>query len=410
LNRLFAFAWLVVIGSNGAQYYSQEAPYEAAVILAGTAYFLFVFHREVLRLVFSKDYLLVLLMLVVPILIMLLSDRSFERVAYIGDICVLLVFVVATVLALQADLDRTLTIAAFVIVAVGAALNLYELFIENNVWSTAPGRSAGFYGNPNISSEALLGYGLVFLTARVAKLRIVDLILMALVIVGVFASFSRAGILVSLVLLTAAALMRVQRKHIPRIAVGGMAILLLAFAFASYVVRNVDLSEDATVRISSLIEAWGVGDYRENRGLTALAWLELAMENPLVGAGVGTIYGEMTEGPHNMFVAMMVDYGVFGLAVYILIILRLMFLARSANRNYSGILWLIGGWLVLFGFASHNLLSNTATIPLIGFALARAYQIQSSVQSSELIYDFAFRRTRSGSNDQPRVSPSRGRL
>lgn len=409
LNRLFAFAWLVVIGSNGAQYYSQEAPYEAAVILAGTAYFLFVFHREVLRLVFSKDYLLVLLMLVVPILLMLLSDRSFERVAYIGDICVLFVFVVVTVLALQADLDRTLAIAAFVIVAVGAALNLYELFLQNNFWSTAPGRSAGLYVNPNISSEALLGYGLVFLTARVAKLTIVDLILMALVIVSVFASFSRAGILVSLVLLTAAALMRVQRKHIPRVAVGGMAILLLAFAFASYVVRNVDLSEDATVRISSLIEAWGVGDYRENRGLTALAWLELAMENPLVGAGVGTIY-EMTEGPHNMFVAMMVDYGVFGLAVYILIILRLMFLACSANRNYSGILWLIGGWLVLFGFASHNLLSNTATIPLMGFALARAYQIQSSVQSSELIYDFALRRTRSGSNDQPRVSPSRGRL
>ena len=143
---------------------------------------------------------------------MLLSDRSFDRAIYTSHIFVLLVFVVASVLALQADLDRTLAVAAFVIVAVGAALNLYELFVQNNVWSIAPGRSAGFYGNPNLSSEALLGYGLIFLTARAGKLRIVDLILMALVVVGVFATFSRAGILASLVLLPAAALMRVQRE------------------------------------------------------------------------------------------------------------------------------------------------------------------------------------------------------
>ena len=60
---------------------------------------------------------------------------------------------------------------------------------------------------------------------------------MALVVVGVFATFSRAGILASLVLLTAAALMRVQREYMPRIVVGAVAISLLAFAFASYVVR-----------------------------------------------------------------------------------------------------------------------------------------------------------------------------
>jgi hypothetical protein len=379
MNRLFAFAWLVIIGSNGAQYYSEEAAYQGAVILAGAAYFVFVFHRELQRLVFSKDYLLVLLMLVVPFLLMLLSERSFERSAYTSQIANALVFVVASVLALRADLDRTLAIAAFVIVAVGAALNLYELFLQNNVWSTAPGRSAGFYVNPNISSEALLGYGLAFLTARIGKPRIVDLAMTALVVAGVFATFSRTGILASLVLLTAAALMRVQRESAPRIVVGAVAISLLAYAFASYVVRNVDLSEDATVRISSLIEAWGVGDYREDRGLTALASLELAMENPLVGAGVGTIY-EMPEGPHNMFIAMMVDYGIVGLIVYLVIIIRLILFARRAGRDVSGTVLVYVAWLIIFSFTSHNLLGETANIPLMGFALARAYQVQSSAQ------------------------------
>ncbi len=42
---------------------------------------------------------------------------------------------------------------------IGVALNLYELFVQNNIWSVAPGRSAGFYINPNVSGEALVGYG-----------------------------------------------------------------------------------------------------------------------------------------------------------------------------------------------------------------------------------------------------------
>src|SRR5262245_1343147 len=133
-NKLFAFAWLFIIGSNGAQSYSQDAAYQAAVILAGAAYFGFVFRRELLRLLFFKEYLLVLLLLVVPILLMLYSDRSFDRGAYTSHVAQALAFVVASVLALQAELKRTLRIATFVIVAVGASLNLYELFLQNNVW------------------------------------------------------------------------------------------------------------------------------------------------------------------------------------------------------------------------------------------------------------------------------------
>jgi O-antigen ligase len=383
MNRLFAFVWLVIIGSNGAEYYSEGAPYLGAVILAGAAYFVFVFQRELVRLVFFKDYLLVLSMLVLPILLMLLSDRSFERGAYTSYISVAVVFVVASMLALRPDLDQTMALAAFSIVAVGAALNLYELFVQNNVWSIAPGRSAGFYVNPNISAEALVGYGLVFLLARSEKFNMVDLILMSLVVMGVFATFSRAGILASLVLLTSATLMRAQRKHMPRIVLGGVAISLLAFAFASYVFSNLDLSEDATVRVLSLVESGGVGDYREDRGLTALASLELAMENPLLGAGVGTIY-EMPEGPHNMFLAMMVDYGIVGLIAYLVIVIRLILIVRGADRKISGTILFFVAWLVIFSFASHNLLGNTANIPLMGFALARAYQIQYSRRGRQI--------------------------
>jgi O-Antigen ligase len=377
MNRLFAFAWLVIVGTNVAEYYSEAAAYSGAVILAGAAYFLFAFRRELLRLACSVDYLLVLAILVVPILLMLVSDRSFERGSYTSHVATALGFVVASVLVLRPELDRTLTIAAFAIVAVGVALNLYELFVENNVWSIAQGRSAGFYINPNISAEALVGYGLVFLLGRSTRFIIADLILTAFVLVGVFATFSRTGILASLVLLTSAILMRAERRHMPRIVFGGVVVALLSFAFAYFVVHNLDLSEDATVRILSLVESGGVGDYGEDRGLAAQDALHLAMENPVLGAGVGTIY-DMSEGPHNMFLAMMVDYGIVGLLVYLVMIVRLIQIARGADRDASGMILFVVAWLVIFGFASHNLLRNTVTIPLIGFALGRAYQIQCS--------------------------------
>jgi O-antigen ligase len=387
MNSLLAFAWLVSIGTNAANYYSGEAPYQGAVILAGAVYFLFVFQRDLLRLVLYKDYLLVLSMFVLPLLLMLLSDRSFDRGAYISQIGNSLVFLVASVLALQADLDRPLTIATFVIVAVGASLNLYELFIANNAFSGAPGRSAGFYGNPNFSSESLLGYGLICLTARIGKLRIVDLIVMALVVVGVFATFSRGGIVAGVVLLPAAALMRVQRQSVARLVVGAVAILLLAFAFSSYVVHNLELSKDATERFLSLIEVGGVGDYETARGSAASTALELIAEDPVFGAGVLTIY-QLPEGPHNMFLAMMVEYGILGLILYLVVLIRLVVTARRAGHELSGIIWVYVGWLIIFSFVTHNLLS-IAGIPLMGFALARAYQIQSSANRSELIDDFA---------------------
>jgi O-Antigen ligase len=375
MNSLFAFVWLVAIGTNGVNYYSQEAPLQAALILMGAAYFLFVFQRELLRLGSFNDYLLVLLMLILPLLLMLLSDRPFERGVYTSLICVLLVFVVTSVVALRADLEQALTIAAFVIVAVGATLNLYELLVANNVWSTAPGRSAGFYINPNSSSEALLGYGLIFLTARIGKLKIVDLILSALVVVGVCATFSRAGILASLVLLPAAALMRVQRASVPGLVVGAVAMSLLAFAFFSYVVSHLDLSKDATKRIESLFEEGGVGDYERDRGGAASAALDVIAEYPVFGAGVRSA-GELPEGPHNMFLAMMVDYGIGGLIVYLVVIIRLILIARHADRSLSATVLAFVAWLVIFSLSSHNMLEYSPTIPFMGFALARAFEIE----------------------------------
>ena len=375
MNNLLAFVWLVIIGTNGAQVYSDEQwHYQGWIILAGALYFSFVYQVQFLRLLLFKDFQLVLLLLALPILLMLFSDRSFDRGDYTSQIGIVLVFVVASTIALRDDFDRVLAMAAFVIVAIGTALNLYELFIENNVWSGAPGRSAGFYRNPNISGEALVGYGLIFMLARSGKLRIADLLVTAMALAGVIATFSRGGILAGPLLLAAAVAMRAQTKHMPGIVAGGIALSLLSFGFFSYIFQNLDLSEDASVRVFSLIDSFGVGDYEADRGELAMVSFNLAMESPITGLGAGTI-SRMVQGPHNMFIAVLVESGMVGVVIYFASIIRLTLVALRAERAYSGRILLVVGWLIVFSFVSHTLLSNAGTIPLLGFAVARACQI-----------------------------------
>jgi O-Antigen ligase len=378
LTKVVAFAWLVIIGTNVAGYYSYTAEiyYQGMIVLAGAVYFMFIFHKDLLRLIVFEDYLLVLLVLVTPIALALLSSNSFERAAYTTPIAVILVFVSTSILALRKDLNDSLIFSTFTILSIGAVLNLYELFVEHNTWSTAPGRSAGLYVNPNISSGALVSYGLATLSARLGRLRAVDLIIMILVLVGVFSTFSRSGILASLVLLSAAILVRARREDSWRVIVAGVGVTIVFILFGAYVFLYMDLSLDAALRIMSLLNSGGIGDYQGGRGYAAENALELVTKDPIFGAGVGTV-SQMEEGPHNMFVAMLVDYGAIGLIVYLLVFIRLALTAVRADRTVSGPIWLFLGWLTIFGFASHDLMTQTATIPLMGFALGRAYTIQS---------------------------------
>ncbi|MEO8216235.1 MAG: O-antigen ligase family protein [Acidobacteriota bacterium] len=380
-NKVFAFVWLVIIGSDVAIANSDRIALQGPIILAGTAYFLFIHRRELLRLLSFGDFLFAFSLLSLPVVLTLINRffdlatvRSTERSgSFFASVA--LVFLVATVLSLPLDFRRTLVRAAFTIVSIATALNLYELFIQNNRWSEAPGRSAGFYTNPNVSAEALVGYGLVVLLGRAGKLTIADFLAVSMVGVGVFTTFSRTGILLAVVLLSAAMVARTEPKHVVRVAFIAAAGAVFCLTFAFLVLQHVKLSGDAAVRIASLIERGGIGDYEKDRGEVAMVALNIGLEHPILGAGLGTIF-EMPVGPHNMFVAMFVDYGIFGLLAYVLVLARLVIISWHADRKWSALLWFLAAWHVGFSFASHNLLSDAETIPLLGFAISRACQVK----------------------------------
>jgi O-antigen ligase len=379
--RALAFAWLVALGTNVAGYHSGSLPWQGALLLAGAAIAGVAYHRDLMRLVFDGDFVLVLAVLAVPAALMLVSDRAFARGDYTSQAGVVLAFVTAATLAMRAALDRTLVAAAFAIVLVAAALNVYELFVENNRWSVAPGRSAGFYVNPNIAAEALVGYGLVVLTLRTGRLRLADYLTMVLVVVGTFATFSRAGIVASILLLAGAVVLRGERGRTFRALAGTAAVALAGVAFGVFVVDTLELSDDAMVRVLSLLEEGGIGDYGEARGEATGAALDLIALHPWLGNGVGAI-GEMPEGPHNMVLGMMVEYGLPGLVAYVAVVVRLVLAAVRAPRPLAAPVLALAAWLALFSLTSHNLLGNPMTIPLLGFAVARAWRASAPAARS----------------------------
>ena len=370
-----ALLWLVLLGTNATGYYSETElyPYTAYLILAGTICFSGYFSKELLSLASSTETYLILAGYAVPLLLMLLSDRSFPRGEYTSQVSLAATIVVAALLASRPDLDSTLTGAAIAIVCVGAALNLYELLIQPNTWSTAPGRSAGFFVNPNISSMALLGYGSVALLSRVRKLDTLDLFVMVVMAAGVFATFSRTGILFTPLLFIAVVLMRAAATPTFQRATGTFVIAALCFFLVSYVVSNVDLSEDAAIRLSSLEEQGAVGDYEQERGyLVAQALETIAGPDALIfGSGPLSSY-DLPDTVHNMYVALILDYGLVGLCLYLFVLIRLAVLAKAASPRSLRIVWGIVGWLALWSVASHNILGDGATIALLGIALAHA--------------------------------------
>ena len=124
----------------------------------------------------------------------------------------------------------------------------------------------------------------------------------------------------------------------------------------------------------------------------------------MFGAGVHAIYEMPDQGPHNMFLAMMVEYGIGGLVLYLVVIIRLILSACRADRDLSAAVWLYVAWLVIFSFASHTLLVLTSTIPLMGFALARAFQIEFLRKARRLVSDSNRQSQRTSGRDRMAIT------
>jgi O-antigen ligase len=378
-----AYLFVFAIGSGAASYYSEISEGSRAAgytILVGGLWFglwaiLSRRGRAVLGDLLTADILLWFTLVALPVVYMIFDDRSFTRGDWTSHLSYPVILFVGAVLGLRRDLRGSVTLAVFTVIVVGVALNLFELLVHNNLWSTAPGRSAGFYVNPNGSSAALALFGILYFTFRQDSYRRFDVLVLALIFAGVLATFSRGGFLLFFICVFACLISRTGvRLSWATVRTGvalalGLALVgLLAF---SVVLPQLSLTQDAAIRLQSIEDNALVRDYGTDRfGGVTYAWA-MFRESPMTGVGVLSSL-EMEDGPHNMLAGLAMDMGVIPLLLYVWLILRMIWLGVSGLRGPTAVsgAWLVGLWLLGFSFSSHNVIYDTFALLGLGIALS----------------------------------------
>ncbi|VUZ84772.1 O-Antigen ligase [Candidatus Methylomirabilis lanthanidiphila] len=379
--KLTVYAYAVLIGTNCLAYYSKDVPYfsYAALTMLIVCLFNLAFTKQaqnMFKSLQSIDVMLWCVLLCLPLLYLVLSDEIFERGVWMSYIISLVMFGLMFIFTVNSNFRSIIAYAALTIVIISSGMNIYELLFENNLWSTAPGRSAGWYENPNISAGAITAYGIIYFSHRKISHKRLDFAILSLTGAGVLSTFSRMGFFLLPCDVLAMSLSYFESNNVKTAAIktAGIYITMLTLFLlgANVISEKMDLSQDALIRLMSF-EQQSVRDvYVENRGGMALAAWDLFLQHPLTGLGVRTSL-QPSVIPHNMFVGVAVDYGIFGLLVYLGAILRWLWLGIKKLTVDSKMAWLMliaWVWIVIFSFASHNIIYDATDLLVVAIVLA----------------------------------------
>lgn len=236
-------------------------------------------------------------------------------------------------------LDRIIQVVGLV-VAVSAAINLIEYYLPQllpvtfTTFITAPGavpgtvppRVAGLAFNPNGSAMYIcLPLPLVAFFAP----RLMRYMLYAIALAGTVVTFSRTGMLlwVAAVVVTEALKLRERTG----LWFTGMISLTVQFLFVAFVLAYAVSA--ASVDMDALFPHLNSGT-RERLNFTAddngrlyvaEQGIDMFLDSPLFGNGVGSSRVPPDDGPHNMFILLLAELGVVGgiwIAAFLLSIAR----------------------------------------------------------------------------------------
>lgn len=319
---------------------------------------------------------LLLGLLVWDVLFMVFSKRSFTVGDYTSALTGVALFVGLAAAARQKRWRRTIWAAITLCIVVGSAICIWEFFRSPNFFSTAPGRAAGIYQNPNLASEIFSGGLLFFLGSMNARSSLWQRAVLMLVILGILTTVSRTGIIVTGVMLAYWIWFTYGRKHLISFTLISVSSSTLLIALLLYANRSLDLSNDASIRVESLLSGFGVNDFSQERGGAAEISLLMLREN-LWGYGTGTV-PSMPLGPHNMYLGIAVDHGVLIAGAYLFLWLWLGWRA-FLNRDGNIVPRLFWFWLGVWNVASHNMFAP-ASLAIMAIGLAGAVPLTRKPQ------------------------------
>ena len=268
----------------------------------------------------------------------------------------------------KAHLYARLTLV--VAVHVGIVINVFELFAPNT-FSNVSGRSAGLYVNANMSAEALVLGMMLGVTALPSWYRGIFVVLTS---VGVFVTYSRAGLIGWFIVVGGLMLGQfIGARHLVRIGLVtvfllGLVLLPKADQILTTLERAGALNADTQERLTWFTDPLGVDDKSgsSRKSVAREAW-ERVTERPFFGGGTGSVHKGLDIPPHNQFLSHMIDHGMFGAILMPLLLLALIWRATGESRRVAIIFSCVVFW---FSFFTHTFLNNAHSLLLIAMVAA----------------------------------------
>jgi O-antigen ligase len=257
------------------------------------------------------------------------------------------------------------------VVLLGVAFNVYELFVPMS-FSQVLGRSAGLYRNPNFAGEALVLGMLLSVTVLKSQYRTPYVLLVG---IGVFLTISRGGIMAWVFSVAGLLFMRgISSKDFVRSGVIAFVLVILFIlprwdALLTTWEQTGVLNGNVMHRLTWLTDPSGVQDASswERKYVANQAWEKIA-DHPILGSGTGESYQAYTA-PHNQYLALMIDHGLFGILIMPLLVLAVTYGARGQ----SGHIAILFGFTIMFlGLFSHTMLYTNHSFVLLALMAAIA--------------------------------------
>jgi O-antigen ligase len=288
---------------------------------------------------------------------------------------------------LVALVARRSVLALFMLFAVCivGALNWFDVLypsvlVPPIVDGAVPGRGAGMFINANAAAALILMASIVVVPHVNMRLRAAILLLAVL---GIAPTFSRFGFIGVVLLICAMMSTRMLDRGQRLILLVAVPVLIAAgLMYQQSVRQNPNADRNIAERLAWFESFGREADFstRERAYVARRAW-ESVVESPVLGHGVGaTLSRGQRVGTHNMYLLLMAEQGVFGLALYLSLIVllarsgwRLARAARDAHGRDVGVAMAIYAmFLVLYGFVSHNVLEEPHGMFVLAFIAASA--------------------------------------
>lgn len=247
-----------------------------------------------------------------------------------------LTFVIACSCGVFLRVSMTPVLAASSLCVIICSLANVAEWLGFFIYSSVPGRAAGFIGDSNDSAIAIVCMMAVFLTASQKFLS--SVIIIAVAGLGVFPTLSRSGFLVYGVTVMVWTVMNL-RQHFTRIMLAAAAFITLGACLTGFMAsRSQSTGELKDANVERRMSALFGGDIDKMESTERMKDLNdgwnAAMDKPLTGLGTGA--GTRRWQPHNQFVSTWVDLGIFGAAAFMVIVLTITL--KSVSCGFSGFL------------------------------------------------------------------------